>query len=77
MTADRILSPVNSRFLSDIHCLVTVDIREDSWKLTIVDVGSILGLTRHISVGKGYWQINRQINLRTFKEVFCEIGYRG
>jgi len=40
----QLLTPVNSGCLSDLHGLVTVQIREDTEGFTIVDIGTILGL---------------------------------
>ena len=52
MAAVRMLSAVNSGFVSDIHGLVTGQIREDSREFTIVDVGRILGLPHLIPEGE-------------------------
>jgi len=43
VAAVRTLSAVNSGFPSDIHGLVTVQMREDAREFTIVDVGTIHG----------------------------------
>ena len=52
VVAVQMLSAVNSGFLSDIHGLVTVHIREDAGEFTIVDVGTILGLAHLIPEGE-------------------------
>jgi len=49
--AVRMLSAVNSRFPSEIHCLVTGQMREDAQKFKIVDVGTIHGLADLIPRG--------------------------
>jgi len=52
VTAVRMLSAVNSGFPSDIHGLVTVQMREDAREVTIVDVGTIHGLAHVIPPGE-------------------------
>jgi len=47
----QMLSPVNSGRPSDIHSLVTVRLSEDSRVFTLVDIGTILGLTHLIPEG--------------------------
>ena len=42
------LSPVNSRRVSNVHGLVTVQQSEDAREFTIVDIGTILGLAQLI-----------------------------
>ena len=51
VAAVQILSAVNSGFVSDIHGLVTVKMREEYRGFTIVDVGTILGLAHLIREG--------------------------
>jgi len=43
-----LLTPVNSRRRSDLHGLVTVQMREDTRGFTIVDIGTILSLAQLI-----------------------------
>jgi len=43
----QMLTPVNTGRLSDLHGLVTVQMMEDWPGITIVDIGTILGL-RHL-----------------------------
>jgi len=66
----QILSPVNSGRPSDIHSLVTVQLREDARDFTLVDLGSILGLAHVIPEGDWCWLVNSRINLRTFNEIY-------
>ena len=77
VAAVRILSAVNSGFLSDIHGLVTVQMREDSGKFTIVEVGTILGLAHLIPEEKRCWLVDSLIDLSTFNEPYQGIGYKG
>jgi len=64
------LSAVNSGFPSDIHSLVTVQMREDTRECMIVDLGTIHGLAHLIPEGERRWLVNSRIDLRTFKEVY-------
>ena len=70
VAAVRMLSAVNSGFLSDIQGLVTVQMREDSREFTIVDVGTILGLAHLIPEGERRWLVNSRIDLTMFNEVY-------
>ena len=70
VAAVRMFSAVNSGFLSDIHGLVTVQMRVDAREFTIVDVGTIQGLAHLIPEGEQRWLVNGQIDLRTFNEVY-------
>jgi len=70
VAAVRMLSTVNSAFPSDIHGLVTVQMREDAREFTIVDVGTIHGLGHLIPEGQRGWLVNSRIGLRTFNEVY-------
>jgi len=63
------LSAVNTEFPSDIHALVTVQIREDAREFTIVDVGTIHGLAHLIPEAERRWLVNSRIAWRTFNEV--------
>jgi len=64
------VSPVNSGRPSDIHSLVTVQLREDAGEFTLVDIGTILGLAHLIPEGDRRWLVNSRINLRTFNEIY-------
>jgi len=44
----QVLTPVNSRHLSDQHGLVAVQMREDAPGFTILDIATILGLAHLI-----------------------------
>jgi len=65
----RMLSAVNSGFPSDIHGLVTLQMREHAREFTIVDLGTIHGLEPLIPVGERRWLVNSLIDLRTSNEV--------
>ena len=66
----QMLTPVNSGRLSDLHGLVTVQMREDTRGFTIVDVGTILGLAHLIPEENRRWLVHSRIDLRTFNEVY-------
>jgi len=66
----QILSPVNSGRPSDIHSLVTVQLREDAREYKLVDIGTILGLAHLMPGGNRRWLINSRIDLRTFNEIY-------
>jgi len=66
----QILSSVNSGRPSDIPSLVTVRLSEDSREFTLVDIGTILGLTHLIPEGDQCWLVNSRINWRTFNEIY-------
>ena len=61
-----LLSIVNSAFLSDIHGLITVQMKEDAREFTILDVETIQGLAHLITEGKLCWLVNSWIDLRMF-----------
>ena len=64
------MSAVNSEQISDVHSLVTVQMKEDAQELTVVDIGTILGLAHLIPEGDRRWIVNSRINLRTFNKVY-------
>ena len=66
----QMMTPVNSGHLSDVHGLVTVQMREDTRGFTIVDIGTILGLAHLIPEEDRRWVVNSRIDLRTFNEVY-------
>jgi len=66
----QLLTPVNSGHLSDLHGVVTVQMREDTRGFTIVDIGTILGLAHLIPEEDRRWLVNSWIDLRTFNEVY-------
>ena len=70
VTGVQMLPAVTSGLLSDQHCVVTVQIRENARGFTIVDIGTILGLAHLIQEEDRRWLINSRIDLRTFNEVY-------
>ena len=66
----QMLSPVNSGRPSDIHSLVTVQLREDARKFTLVDIGTILSRAHLIPEGDRHRVVNSRIDLRTFNEIY-------
>jgi len=64
------LSAVNSGFPSNIHGLVTVQMREDAREFTIVDVEIIHGLAHLIPEEERRWLVQGRIDLRTFNQVY-------
>jgi len=66
----QLLTPVNSVRQSDLHGLVTVQMREDTRGITIVDIGTIRGLAHLIPEEDRRWLVNSRIDLRTFNEVY-------
>jgi len=55
---------------SDVHGLVTVQLRDITRELTIVDIGTIIGLAHLIPETAGCWLVNSRIDLRTFNEIY-------
>jgi len=66
----QMLSPVNSGQPSDIHSLVTVQLREDAREFTLVDIGRILSLAHLIPEGDWHWLVNSRIDFRTCNEIY-------
>jgi len=66
----QMLTPVNSGRLSDLHGLITVQMRGDTRGFTIVDIGTILRLGHLIPEEDRHWLVNNRIDLRTFNEVY-------
>jgi len=66
----QLVTPVNSGRLSDLHGLVTVQMREDTRGFRIVDIGTILGLAHRIPKEDRRWVVNSRIDLRTFNEIY-------
>jgi len=52
LTGVQFVSTVNSGQISDIHSLVTVQMKEDAQEFTVVDIGTILGLAHLIPEGE-------------------------
>jgi len=70
VTGIQMLTPVRPGHLSDLHGLVTVQMREDTPGFTIVDIGTILGLAHLIPEEDRRWLVNSWIDLTTFNEVY-------
>jgi len=67
----QMMSVVNSGRPSEVHGLVTVQLREDPREWTIVDIGTILGLAQLIpETTDRRWIVNSRIDLRTFNEIY-------
>jgi len=66
----RSVSAVNSGRISDVHSLVTVQMKKDAREFTVVDIGTILGLAHLISDGDRRWIFNSRIDLRISNEVY-------
>jgi len=66
LTGVQFVSAVNSWRISDVHSLVTVQMKEDAREFTVVDIGAILGLAHLIPEGDRRWIVNSRIDLRTF-----------
>ena len=64
------MSLVDSGRPSDVQSLLTVQLRDNTRELTIVDIGTIIGLAHLIPETDRRWLVNSQINLRTFNEIY-------
>jgi len=64
------VSAVNSGRISDVHSLVTVQMKADAREFTVVDIGTILGLAHLIPEGDRRWIVNSRIDLITFNKVY-------
>jgi len=64
------VSAVNSGRISDVHSLVTVQMKADAREFTVVDIGTILGLAHLVPNGDRRWIVHSHIDLRTFNEVY-------
>jgi len=64
------MSLVDSGRPSDVHGLVTVQLRDVIRELTIVDIGTILGLAHLIPETDRRWLVNSRIDLRTFNKIY-------
>jgi len=61
---------VDSGRPSDVHGLVTIQLRDVTRDLTIVDIGTIIGLAHLIPETERRWLVNSGINLRPFNEIY-------
>ena len=66
----QMFNALNSGRPSEFHDLVTVQLRPDARKFTIVEIGTILGLAHLIPETDQRWLIHSRINLRTFNEIY-------
>jgi len=66
----QMLTPVNLGRLSDLHGLVTIQMREDMRGFKIVHIGTILGLAHLMLEEDLRWLVNSRIDLRTFNEIY-------
>jgi len=66
----QMLSAVNSGRPSDIHSLVTVQMRDHVGEFILVDIGTILGLAHLVPEGDWCWLVSSRINLGTFNEIY-------
>ena len=64
------MSLLDSERLSDVQGLVTVELREVTRELTIVHIGTILGLAHLIPETERRWHVNSRIDLRTFNAIY-------
>ena len=64
------MSLVGSGRASDVHGLVTVQLRDVTRDLTIVDIGTILGVAHLIPETERRWLVNSLNDLRTFNEIY-------
>jgi len=64
------MSLVDSGRPSDIHGLVTVQLRDVTRELTIVNLGTIIGLAHLIPETERRWLVNSRIDLRTFNKIY-------
>ena len=64
------MSLVDSGRPSDVHGLVTIQLRDCTRELTIVDIGAIIGLAHLIPETERRWLVNSRIDLRTFNEIY-------
>jgi len=61
---------VDSKQVSDVHSPVTLQLRDVTRELTIVDIGMILGHPHLIPETERPWLVNSQIDLRMFHEIY-------
>ena len=74
LTGVQFLSVVDSERPSNTHGLVTIQLREVTREvtreLTIVDIGTILGLVYLIREIDRRWLVNSRIDLCTFNDIY-------
>jgi len=64
------MSLVDSGRLSEVHSLVTVQLRDVTRELIIVDIGMIFCLGHLIPETERPWLVHSRIDLRTFNEIY-------
>jgi len=64
------MSLVDSGRPSNVHGLVTVQLKDFTRELTIVDIGTILRLGHLILETDRRWRVNSRIDLHTFNEIY-------
>jgi len=64
------MSLMDSRRPSDVHGLVTVHLRDVTRELTIVDIGTIIGLAHLILETERRWLVNSGIDLHMFNDIY-------
>ena len=64
------MNVVNSGRQSHVHDLVTAYRRDDALELTIVDIGTTLGLAHLILETYRRWLVNSRIDLRMFNKIY-------
>jgi len=70
LAGEQFMSVVKSGCPSDIHGLVTVQLRDVTRELTIVDIWTILGLANLIPGRDRRWLVNSRIDLLKFNEIY-------
>ena len=70
LAAVQFMSRVDSGRPSDVYGLVTVQLRDVTRELTIVDIGTIIGLAHLIPETERRWLVNSWMDLRTFNEIY-------
>jgi len=63
------MSLVDSGRPSHVHGVVTIQLRELTRQLTIVDIWAIIGLAHLIPDTERRWLVNSRMDLRTFNEI--------
>jgi len=66
----QVMSRVDSAQASEVHGLVTIQLRDVTRELTIVDIGTILGLSHLIPETDRRWLVNSWINLCRFNDIY-------
>jgi len=70
LTGIQFMNVVDSGHPSDIHGLVTVQLRDITRELTIRDIRMTVSLAHRIPETDRRWFVNRRIDLRTFTKIY-------